>query len=75
MQEGIKNNFESILKELMSSKNVSTITNPKSEINDTHNPQPSGSKVNTSTELHATSNILLDSDEADHPLRASDIAS
>ena len=71
MREKIGKTFESILKENRCNKSVSTITNPRSKINDTQNQQPSGSKVNKFNGVHASSNVNLDSDEDEDPLRAS----
>ena len=53
---------------------MSTITNPRSEINDNQNPQPSESNINESTGVHASTNVNLDSDQHEHPLRASDMS-
>ena len=41
MREEIDSKFEAILKEIKTSKNASTITNPRSESNETQNTQPS----------------------------------
>ena len=72
MREEIENKLESILKDIKTSKSDSTATNPKSDTNDTQNPQPSESKRNWSIGLHASKTVDSDLDEDSHPLRASE---
>ena len=44
MRVEIDGKFEAILREIKTSKNASSITNPRSESNETQNIQPSGSR-------------------------------
>ena len=71
MREEIDNKFEAILKEIKSNKSASTVTNPRSELNENQEPQASGSKTNKSIGVHASLNKNSDSENEDHPLRAS----
>ena len=73
MREEIENKFESTLKEIKTSKNASTVTNPSSDINDTQNPQPSGSKGNRSMGVHPSNTLDSDLEQDDHPFRASNM--
>ena len=73
MREEMDSKFEAILKEIKTSKNASTITNPRSESNETQNTQPSGSK-NMSIGVHASVNDNSDPENEDsHPIRASNM--
>ena len=73
MREEIDGKFEAILKEIKTSKNASTITNPRSESNETQNTQPWGSR-NRSIGVHASENDNSDSENEDsHPIRASNM--
>ena len=63
--------FEAILKEVESNKSTSTMTNPRSDSNEIHDSQPSGSKTNKSIGVHASNFENLDSENDDYPLRAS----
>ena len=73
MREEIDSKFEAILREIKTSKNPSTITNPRSESNDTRNTQPSGSG-DRSIGVHASENDNSDSEiEDSHPIRASNM--
>ena len=73
MREEIDNKFEAILKEIKTNKNASTITNPRSETNETQNTQPSGSR-DRSIGVHASVNDNSDSENEDsHSIRASNM--
>ena len=73
MREEIDSKFEAILKEIKTSKNASTITNLRSESNETQNTQPSGSR-DRSIGVHASVNDNSDSENEDsHPIRASNM--
>ena len=73
MREEIDSKFEAILKEIKTSKNASTITNPRSESNETQNTQPSGSR-DRSIGVHVSVNDNSDSENEDsHPIRASNM--
>ena len=73
MREEIDSRFEAILREIKTSKNASTITNPRSESNETQSTQPSGSG-NRSLGVHASENDNSDSENEDsHPIRASNM--
>ena len=74
MREEMENKFDAILKEIRTTKTTSTITNPRSEINEMQNSQPSGSKSIRSNGVHASNIEKSDTEnEDDHPLRASDM--
>ena len=73
MREEIDNKFDAILREIETSKNASTITNPRSESNETQNNQPSGSR-NRSIGVRASENENSDSEKEDnHLIRASNM--
>ena len=73
MREEIDSKFEAILKEITTSKNASTITNPRSESNETQNTHQSGSG-NRSIGVHTSKNDNSDSENEDnHPIRASNM--
>ena len=71
MREEMENKLDAILKEIKSNKSVSTVTNPRSEMNDIQNMQPSGSKTNRSIGVNASHIYNLDSENDDYPLQAS----
>ena len=48
MKEEMQNKLGVILREMKTNKKFSTVTNPRSEINETENMQPSGSKLERS---------------------------
>ena len=73
MREEIDSKFEAILKDIKTNKNASTITNPRSETNETQNTQPSGSR-DRSIGVHASVNDNSDSENEDsHSIRASNM--
>ena len=71
MGEEIESKFETILKEIKSNKNASTVTNPRLENSEIPNSQLSGSKANRCTGVHASNNESSDSENDDYLLRAS----
>ena len=72
MSEEMDNKFEVILKEIKSSKSVSTVTNPRSDVNEIQDSQPSGSKIILSTRVQEASNNENSGSENDgFPLGAS----
>ena len=71
MREEMENKLEAILKEIKSNKSASTVTNPRSDINEMRENQPSGSKLRKSIGVHASNNENSDSENDDYPLRAS----
>ena len=71
MREEMENKLDAILNEIKSNKSASTVTNPRSEMNEIQNMQPSGSKTNKSTGVHASYNENIDSEDEDCPLQAS----
>ena len=71
MREEMENKLDAILKEIKSNKSVSTVTNPRSEMDDIRNIQPSGSKTNRSIGVHASHIYNSDSENDDFPLQAS----
>ena len=62
MRKEMENKIETILKEIKSNKSASTVTNPRSEINEIKDPQTSGSKTNKSIGVHASINKNSDSE-------------
>ena len=74
MREEMENKFDAILKEIRTNKTTSIITNPRSEIDEIQNSQPSESKSFRSNGVHASTIENSDTeDEDDHPLRASEM--
>ena len=71
MREEMENKLDAILKEIKSNKSVSTVTNPRSEMDDIQNMRPSGSKTNRSIGVHASHIYNSDSENDDYPLQAS----
>ena len=65
------NKLEAILKEMKHNKSASTVTNPRSDVNEIQDPQPSGSRNDRSIGVHASKNKISDSENGDYPLRAS----
>ena len=70
MREEMENKQDVILKKIKSNKIASTVTNSRSEINNTQNLQPSRFNIDKSVGVHASFNKNSDSDE-DYPLQAS----
>ena len=68
MREEMDNRLETILREIMTNKILSATKNPRSETIETQNPQPSEAR---SIGVHATKFENSDSQNGDHPLRAS----
>ena len=73
MREEMENKLEAILREIKSNKSVSTVTNPRSDINELQKHQPSGSKLSKSIGVRASNNENSDSENDDYPLRASKV--
>ena len=71
MREEMENKLEAILKEIKSNKSASTVTNPRSDINEMRESQPSGSRWDRSIGVHASNNENSDSENDDYPRRAS----
>ena len=71
MREEMDNKLETILREIKSNKSASITTNPRSEINENRNQQPTGSKTDRSIGVHASNIGDSDSENDDYPLRAS----
>ena len=70
-REEMDNKLEAILREIKTNKSVSTVTNPRSETNETQDPQPSGSRTIRSIGVHASNNENSQTEDEDFPLRAS----
>ena len=70
MREEMDNKLEAILKEIKNNKGASMTTNPRSDINEIQEPQPSGSRLDPPIGVHASNKENSDS-ENDYPLRAS----
>ena len=71
MREKMDSKLEAILKEVKSNKTTSTMTNPRSDIDEIQDLQTSGSKTVRSMGVRASNNENSDSENDDHPLRAS----
>ena len=71
MREEMDNKLEAILKEVKSNKTASTTTNPRSDVIEIQDSQPSGSKTNKSIGVRASNIENSDSENDDYPLRAS----
>ena len=71
MRQEMDNKLEAILKEVKSNKTASTATNPRSEINEIQDLQPSVYKTNRSIGLCASNIENTDSENDDYPLKAS----
>ena len=63
--------LDAILKEIKSNKSATTATNPRSEMDDIQNMQPSGSKTNRTIGVHASYNDNSEPENEDYPLQAS----
>ena len=74
MREEMENKFDAILKGIRTNKTISTITNPRSDIDGILNSQPSGSKSIRSNGVHASNIENSDTEDEDvHLLRASEM--
>ena len=71
MREEMDNKLETILREIKSNKSASIATNPRSETNEMHDPQPSGSRTIRSIGVHASNNENSETEDEDFPLKAS----
>ena len=71
MREEMDNKLEAILKEIKNNKCASMTTNPRSDINEIQEPQPSGSRIDPPIGVHASNKENSDSENDDYPLRAS----
>ena len=71
MREEMDNKLEAILKEIKNNKGASMTTNPRSDINEIQEPQPSGSRIDPPIGVHASNKENSDSENDDYPLRAS----
>ena len=73
MREEMENKLDAILMEIKTSKSTSMTTNPRSEMNEIENMQPSGSKGKRSMGVNASDNESIDSENEDIPLKASEM--
>ena len=73
MREEMENKLDAILMEMKTNKSTSMTTNPRSEINEIGNMQPSGSRGKRSMGVNASDNESLDSENEDIPLKASEM--
>ena len=73
MREEMENKLHAILMEIKTSKSTSMTTNPRSEINEIGNMQPSGSGCKGSMRVNASDNESLDPENEDIPLKASEL--
>ena len=73
MREEMENKLDAILMEIKTSKGTSVTTNPRSEINEIGNMQPSGSGGKRSMGVNASDNKSLDSENEDISFKASEM--
>ena len=71
MKEEMDSKLEAILKEIKYNKSASIATNPRFDVNEMLEPQPSGSRMNQSIGVRASNIENSDSENDDYPLRAS----
>ena len=71
MREKMDNKLEALLKEIKYNKSASTVTRPRSDVNEIQEPQPSGSRTDQSIGVRVSNNENSDSENDDYPLRAS----
>ena len=71
VREEMVKKFEAFLKEVKTNKTALTMRNPRSESNEIHDSQPSGSYTNRSIGVHASNFENSDSENVNYPLRAS----
>ena len=71
MREEMDSKLEAILKERKCNKSASITTNPRSDVNEIQEPQPSGSRIDPSVGVRASNIENSDSENEDYPLRAS----
>ena len=71
MREEMDNNLEAILREIKTNKSSSTVTNPRSDINDIQENQQSGSRIDGSIGVHASNIENPDSENEVFPPRVS----
>ena len=71
MKEEMDNKLEAILRKIKTNKCASRVTNPKSDVNEIRDSQPSGSKIDKSIGVRAFKNENSDSENDEYPLRAS----
>ena len=70
MREEMDNKFEAIFRKISTNKNASTVTNPRSEVNEIQDPQPSGNRTN-SIGVRASNNENSNFENDDYHIRAS----
>ena len=71
LREEMDNKPEEILKKIKYNKSVSTVTNPRSDVNEIQEPQPSGSRIDPSIGVRGSNIKNSDSENDDYRLRAS----
>ena len=71
MRKEMDSKLEAILKEIKYNKGASITTNPRSDVNEMQEPQPSGSRIDPSIGVRASNIENSDSENDDYPLRAS----
>ena len=71
MREEMDSKLEAFLKEIKCNKSASIATNPRSDVNEMIEPQPSGSRMNQSTGVRASNIENSESENDDYPHRAS----
>ena len=60
-----------LVREVKTNKNASTVTNPRSDVNEIQDSQPAGSKIDKSIGVRASSNENSDTENDDYSLRVS----
>ena len=71
MREEMENKLDTILKEIKSNRSQSTVTNPWSQVNETEDMRPSGSRSKEPIGVHASNIENSELEDEDNPIRAS----
>ena len=71
MREEMENKLDTILKEIKSNRSQSTVTNPRSQVNETEDMRPSGSRSKEPIGVHASNIENSEPEDEDNPIRAS----
>ena len=71
MREEMENKLDTILKEIKSNRSQSTVTNPRSQVNETEDMRPSGSRSKEPIGVHASNIENSELEDEDNPIRAS----
>ena len=67
----MENKLDTILKEIKSNRSQSTVTNPRSQVNEAEDMRPSGSRSKEPIGVHASNIENSEPEDGDNPIRAS----